>query len=108
MGQPGWSSQVKTGPKKKDRSLVPNADDGTKAQLKQWSTKIAHDGQEVIIMPEGWGPRKGTVIKADYVHWSQLKPIDEKSGGHEVVALMSEFARIVENIVSEFERISAR
>jgi hypothetical protein len=86
--------------------LVPNADDATKAQLKQWSTTIERDGQEVIIIPNGWGPRQGTVIKADYVLWIRVDPGNAESGGHEVVLYLRELARITENIVGEFERIS--
>jgi hypothetical protein len=85
---------------------LPGADDGTKAQLKQWSTKIDHDGQEVMIIPSGWGPRRGVLIEANYVLWTWLSPSDVKAGGHEILPFLKELARIVENIVGEFSRIS--
>lgn len=85
--------------------LGQHADAATKDQLRKWSTRIARDGQELVIMPEDWGPRQGTVIEANYVLWTRLNPKDVESGGHEVVWLMRELARVVENVVEEFAKL---
>jgi len=87
--------------------LTPNADEGTKAQLKHWQSRIVDDGQDTVIMPNGWGPPRGTVIKADYLLWTFTNPADVKSAGYEIIGLFTEFARVVSEIVDEFERISS-
>ena len=87
---------------------VPNADPATKDQLTNWPTRIDHDGQLVVSMPAGWGPRRGTRIKQDYVLTIDLEVGPQSTGrGYEVVAILNELARIVEGVVTEFEKLSS-